>query len=280
MNPLALAITQGATFVARGFALDIAQLAGLLVEALNHRGYALIDVMQPCVSFNRPMGYDWYRERVYKVEEEGHDASDRMAAMAKALRIPRRLGASPSASSIAPKTRPLTKSRCRRCSALAGPPRSRFWRAQRPIWARCCKSSSSLRGGVADMPNFVHVGKLSGTARQVNDWAPGSAASRCWWPTWADEIVAVDEQCTHMECSLLDAPMKEGIIVCPRHLAAVRCSHGQGAARPCHRRSADLERQASRGMISWSRSALSRCSEARRKGSAECDLTRWQIPIK
>jgi 2-oxoglutarate ferredoxin oxidoreductase subunit beta len=88
MNPVALAIAEGATFVARSFALDLAQLSGLIVEALEHRGYALIDVMQPCVSFNRGMDYDWYRSRVYKVEDEGHDASDRMAAMAKAFEYP------------------------------------------------------------------------------------------------------------------------------------------------------------------------------------------------
>jgi 2-oxoglutarate ferredoxin oxidoreductase subunit beta len=88
MSPLALAISQGATFVARGFALDLQGLAALLVEALNHRGYALIDVMQPCVSFNRPMSYAWYRERVYKVEDEGHDPGDRLAAMAVAFEYP------------------------------------------------------------------------------------------------------------------------------------------------------------------------------------------------
>jgi len=88
MNPVALAIAEGATFVARSFALDLEQLSGLVVQALEHRGYALIDVMQPCVSFNRAMDYDWYRSRVYKVEDEGHDPSDRLAAMAKAFEYP------------------------------------------------------------------------------------------------------------------------------------------------------------------------------------------------
>jgi 2-oxoglutarate/2-oxoacid ferredoxin oxidoreductase subunit beta len=88
MNPLALAISQGATFVARGFALDIPYLANLIVQALGHRGYALIDVMQVCVSFNPTMGYDWYRERVYKVEEGGHDLRDRNAALEKAFEYP------------------------------------------------------------------------------------------------------------------------------------------------------------------------------------------------
>jgi 2-oxoglutarate/2-oxoacid ferredoxin oxidoreductase subunit beta len=88
VSPLAFAISQGATFVARGFALDLPGLSDLVVAALGHRGYALIDVLQPCVSFNRPMSYDWYRERVYKVADEGHDPSDRMAAMAKAFEYP------------------------------------------------------------------------------------------------------------------------------------------------------------------------------------------------
>ncbi len=88
LMPLALAITQGATFVARGFCLDIAHLADLIAEALNHRGYALIDVMQVCASFNRTMDYDWYRQHVYKVEDERHDPSDRAAALAKAMEYP------------------------------------------------------------------------------------------------------------------------------------------------------------------------------------------------
>ncbi len=88
VNPLALAISQGATFVARGFTMDIDQLASLIVEALGHRGYALLDVMQPCVTFMRPMSYEWYRERRYYVEDEDHDPSDRMAAMERALEFP------------------------------------------------------------------------------------------------------------------------------------------------------------------------------------------------
>jgi len=88
VNPTALAISQGATFVARGFSLDIPQLISLIQEALSHRGYAFLDVMQVCVSFNRSMDYDWFRERVYKVEDENHDASDRTAALAKAMEYP------------------------------------------------------------------------------------------------------------------------------------------------------------------------------------------------
>ena len=88
MNPLALAISQGATFVARGFALDIAQLSKLIIAGLNHRGYALIDVMQVCVSFNRSMSYEWYRENVYQVADANHDPSNRDAALQVAFQYP------------------------------------------------------------------------------------------------------------------------------------------------------------------------------------------------
>lgn len=89
VNPIALAISQGATFVARGSSLDIDQLVDLIVSGLSHCGYALIDVMQPCVSFNRDMDYDWYRDRIYDVSEESHDPSDRIAAMKKAFEYPK-----------------------------------------------------------------------------------------------------------------------------------------------------------------------------------------------
>ncbi|MGI6368444.1 MAG: thiamine pyrophosphate-dependent enzyme [Anaerolineae bacterium] len=89
VNPLALALSQGATFVARGATHDMMQLVELIVAAMQHRGYALIDVMQVCVTYNRAMPYDYYRERAYKVEEvEGYDATDWNAAMAFALEYP------------------------------------------------------------------------------------------------------------------------------------------------------------------------------------------------
>jgi 2-oxoglutarate ferredoxin oxidoreductase subunit beta len=83
--PLALAITMGATFVARGYPGQLRHLVWLLTEALQHRGYALIDVLQPCVTFNRPSAYDFYNPRVYKLEDEAHDVTDRTAAWERAL---------------------------------------------------------------------------------------------------------------------------------------------------------------------------------------------------
>ena len=84
-NPAALALAAGGTFIARGFAGDAKGLADLIAAAIQHKGYALVDILQPCVTFNRKNTYDWYRERVYSLAETGHDTGDRVAAFQKAL---------------------------------------------------------------------------------------------------------------------------------------------------------------------------------------------------
>jgi 2-oxoglutarate ferredoxin oxidoreductase subunit beta len=85
VSPLALAIVTGAGFVARGFAGDSDHLADLSRQGIRHKGFSLIDILQPCVSFNRKNTFDWYRERVYKVDSGNYDPEDRMAALEKAL---------------------------------------------------------------------------------------------------------------------------------------------------------------------------------------------------
>jgi len=83
--PLAMAVAAGGTFISRGWSGDTEHLTWLIKEALGHRGYALVDVLQPCVSFNKMYSYDWLRPRVYKVQDEaGYDPSDKAAAFVKA----------------------------------------------------------------------------------------------------------------------------------------------------------------------------------------------------
>jgi 2-oxoglutarate ferredoxin oxidoreductase subunit beta len=85
INPIALAIAAGASFVARAFAGDIDYLSSIMKQGINHRGFALIDILQPCVSFNHKNTYQWYKERVYKLEQDGkYDPSDKDAAFKKA----------------------------------------------------------------------------------------------------------------------------------------------------------------------------------------------------
>ncbi len=86
INPMTLAIAAGATFVARSFAGDIEHLSTIIKLGINHRGFALIDILQPCVSFNHKNTYQWYKERVYKLEqEENYNPSDKTASFKKAL---------------------------------------------------------------------------------------------------------------------------------------------------------------------------------------------------
>ncbi len=75
--PLALALAAGATFVARGAAFEPKVTASLMAEAIRHPGYALLDILQPCISFNKINTYEWYRQRAYKLEEpsRGSDAA-------------------------------------------------------------------------------------------------------------------------------------------------------------------------------------------------------------
>ncbi|MCB9362880.1 2-oxoacid:ferredoxin oxidoreductase subunit beta [Candidatus Woesearchaeota archaeon] len=76
VNPLALALTSGATFVSAGFAGDIRQLQTLFEQALTHTGFSLLNVYQPCHTYNKVNTYDWFRDRVYKLDESTHDSSD------------------------------------------------------------------------------------------------------------------------------------------------------------------------------------------------------------
>jgi 2-oxoglutarate ferredoxin oxidoreductase subunit beta len=85
VNPIALAIVSGGSFVSRGFAGDIDHLSNLIKKGIAHRGFALIDILQPCVSFNHKNTFQWYKERVYKLEDERYDPSDKKAALEKAF---------------------------------------------------------------------------------------------------------------------------------------------------------------------------------------------------
>ena len=84
-NPLAAAISGGATFVARAFAGDVVHMREMFRQAIAHKGFALVDVFQPCVSFNKLNTYDFFSKRVYKLQEAGHDEGDRMKALEKAF---------------------------------------------------------------------------------------------------------------------------------------------------------------------------------------------------
>jgi 2-oxoglutarate ferredoxin oxidoreductase subunit beta len=84
-NPLLLAVASDCSFVARGFAGEIDHLADLIKAGIQHKGFALIDILQPCVSFNRVNTFKWYSERVYKIDADSpRDTEDRLGAFQKA----------------------------------------------------------------------------------------------------------------------------------------------------------------------------------------------------
>jgi 2-oxoglutarate ferredoxin oxidoreductase subunit beta len=82
INPLALAITSGATFVARAYAGNIPKLTEVIIEANNHQGFSFIDVLQPCVTFNKQFTHQFFQENTYWLGDS-YDASNKLLAYEK-----------------------------------------------------------------------------------------------------------------------------------------------------------------------------------------------------
>ncbi len=86
MRPLELAIALGAGFVARGYSADSEHLSWLILEGIKHKGFSLIDVLQPCVTFNKKNTYEWYAKRIYKVNEDAsYDSTDLISAFKRSV---------------------------------------------------------------------------------------------------------------------------------------------------------------------------------------------------
>jgi len=73
VNPLAIALAAGYTFVARGYAYDVMHLKELIKAAIKHKGSALVEILQPCPTYNDINTKEWYDKRVYKLESIGWD---------------------------------------------------------------------------------------------------------------------------------------------------------------------------------------------------------------
>jgi 2-oxoglutarate ferredoxin oxidoreductase subunit beta len=84
LNPIALAISLDVTFVARVFCGDIEQTKEVMKKAIRHRGFALVDIFQPCLSFNKTNSFKWFKENTYYLPD-GYDPSDRAGAFTKSL---------------------------------------------------------------------------------------------------------------------------------------------------------------------------------------------------
>jgi 2-oxoglutarate ferredoxin oxidoreductase subunit beta len=84
INPIALALAAGATFVARGFSADQKHLTELIKRGIEHKGFSFIDVFSPCVTYNHDNTFQWFRPRVKKLEDNAeYDPTDWVTAMEK-----------------------------------------------------------------------------------------------------------------------------------------------------------------------------------------------------
>jgi len=83
-NPIAVAIALNASFVARAFVGDIEQTKEILKKAINHKGYAIVDIFQQCPSFNKINTYEWFKKNTYYIDDK-HDPYDRIEAFKRSL---------------------------------------------------------------------------------------------------------------------------------------------------------------------------------------------------
>ncbi len=84
INPVLMAIAAGAGFVARAFSGNREHLVSMMKQAIAYKGYALVDILQPCVSFNKLNTFAWYQKRVYELPES-YSPADKISAMQKAM---------------------------------------------------------------------------------------------------------------------------------------------------------------------------------------------------
>lgn len=83
IDPLSLAMSSGCSFIARGYAGNLPHLTKLIMEGMRHRGFALIDILDPCVTWAKAYGYDYYQEKTYDLAESGYDFKNKESALKK-----------------------------------------------------------------------------------------------------------------------------------------------------------------------------------------------------
>ncbi len=86
INPISLALSAGATYIARGFSGDQKHLVELIKNAIEHKGFSFIDIFSPCVTYNHDNTFQWFRPRVKRLEDNpDYDSTDWVMAMEKSL---------------------------------------------------------------------------------------------------------------------------------------------------------------------------------------------------
>jgi len=83
-NPISVAIALDASFVARAYCADVKQTKEILKRAILHKGFSIVDIFQPCVSFNKLNTYEWFKKNTYYLEDD-YDYSDRINAFKRSI---------------------------------------------------------------------------------------------------------------------------------------------------------------------------------------------------
>ncbi|MFD2171560.1 2-oxoacid:ferredoxin oxidoreductase subunit beta [Tumebacillus lipolyticus] len=81
IKPIELALTAGASFVAQAFSGDLKQMTQILFEAMQHKGFSLVNIFSPCVTFNRVNTYEWFKEQIVNFDQLDYDRADKYEAM-------------------------------------------------------------------------------------------------------------------------------------------------------------------------------------------------------
>lgn len=89
VNPLILAYASGYTFIARGYAYHVNQLKDIIKAAIQHKGAAVVDILQPCPTYNDIMTKEWYEERIYYLADEDPTWDPRIRGPEDYHKIPR-----------------------------------------------------------------------------------------------------------------------------------------------------------------------------------------------
>ncbi len=91
LDPISLAIVAGGRFVARGYAGEVKHLTELVEQALSFQGFSYVDILQPCVTFNKTHSYEYYGSRVEKYAPASNDLFDKMSALKNLRQDPNRI---------------------------------------------------------------------------------------------------------------------------------------------------------------------------------------------
>jgi 2-oxoglutarate ferredoxin oxidoreductase subunit beta len=83
-NPIAAAIALDASFIARAYIGDKDKTKDIIKQAVRHKGFALVDIFQPCVVYNKINTYKWFKDHTYYLEDT-HDPHDKVRAFKRAL---------------------------------------------------------------------------------------------------------------------------------------------------------------------------------------------------